>query len=67
MIKTTRVCFTPHDPLEDTERHLEIIFIEEFNDCFTPHDPLEDTERELEISHAVGLASFHPARSVRGY
>ena len=38
--------FTPHDPLEDTERFSDPV------PCgttlsFTPHDPLEDTESLL--------------------
>ena len=36
--------FTPHDPLEDTERMSPFVPIEYGYMRFTPHDPLEDTE-----------------------
>ena len=59
--------FTPHDPLEDTERDGEFLPLGQANLGFTPHDPLEDTESAQDYYKDVEEIRFHPARSVRGY
>ncbi len=38
------LCFTPHDPTEDTESDQKAWASLTFQASFTPHDPTEDTE-----------------------
>ena len=56
--------FTPHDPLEDTERLLRVFSMLSKHKSFTPHDPLEDTERERWSAQYGGMRNVSP-RTIR--
>jgi len=55
--------FTHHDPLEDTEREIDLMRWSISYLRFTHHDPLEDTEREKTLGDGWRVEVFHPSRS----